>query len=199
MRCDSGAPFLVLLGFNSRGSFATARHSDSRYVGPPLLPSRRFAPCPTKAWAASLRRVVGGALQRLRREISNGRTGCIGACAGGTRFVSIPLRQSPFEVPLDGTRTFDWRLTVQAGTIPRAVFRSLLCCLLWFPCETRQGSCEVRTLPVDVYRNTYISNFFFARHSVGTVLFAGISSLPATLSNPKFSCETLCPTQGWAA
>ena len=131
MRCDSGAPFLVLLGFNSRESFATARHSDSRYVGPPILPSRRFASCPTKARAVPLRHVVGSALQRLRREILQRKDWAQRRLCGGMPLAANPSWAVSFEAPLDGTHTFDWRLTVQARDIPRVVFYGLPCCLSW--------------------------------------------------------------------
>ena len=51
---------------------------------------------------------------------------------GGMPLVVNPSWAVSFEAPLDGTRTFDWRLTIQARVIPRVVFYGLPCCL---PCS----------------------------------------------------------------
>lgn len=50
---------------------------------------------------------------------------------GGMPLVVNPSWAVSFEAPLDGTRTFDWRLTIQARVIPRVVFYGLPCCLPW--------------------------------------------------------------------
>lgn len=50
---------------------------------------------------------------------------------GGMPLVVNPSWAVSFEAPLDGTRTFDWCLTIQARVISRVVFYGLPCCLPW--------------------------------------------------------------------
>ena len=130
MRCDSGA-FLVLLGFNSRGSFATARHSGSRCVGPPNSAVPPLCVMSNEGLDRSSAARCGQCLATVAARDFQRRDWAQRRLCGGMPLVVNPSWAVSFEAPLDGTRTFDWRLTIQARVIPRVVFYGPPCCLPW--------------------------------------------------------------------
>ena len=131
MRCGSGAPFWFCL--------VSAREGHLRPRG---IPTRVMSARPF-CRAAALRRV-----QRRLGLFLCGTLWAVPYNGYGARFPTEGLGAKAFvrghasrcqsllgsffcEAPLDGTRTFDWRLTVQARVIPRVVFYGLPCCLSW--------------------------------------------------------------------
>ena len=170
-------PFLVLLGFSPRGSFATARHSDSRYVGPPILPSCRFASCPTKAWGCSSAARYGQCLTTVTARDFQWKDWAQRRLCGAMPLAANPSWAVSFVRPrwMERARLID----PSEGHPESCLLRSSVLSVM-VSCGSRHGSCEVKSPPVVVYINTYILNLF---------LPAMASTLCLSSASPDYSCR----------